>query len=126
MKSQPLSRHELRRVLWHATATAVLAAFSVPALAQDTSVFSVGTVTRLTPHQGDVVIFAVSGPRANNPACSTMSTEWAVNIATPTGRAMYGMLLAASVQNRQVRVVGWGTCLSWTQRAEPGWMQFEG
>jgi hypothetical protein len=94
-----------------------------PALAQ--SVDSVGTVTRLMPHQGDIAIFTISGPRTNSPACSTQGTEWALTLTTPTGRAMYAMLMVAATQNKTLRVVGWGTCLSWTQRAEPGWMQFE-
>ncbi len=98
-------------------------AFAATAAAQET--VSVGTVTRLTPHSGDVVIFNISGSRANSPACSSQGSEWALSLTTPTGRAMYAMLLAANTQNRAVRVVGWGTCLSWTQRAEPGWMQIE-
>lgn len=103
---------------------AALAVFATPVLAQ-AQVISVGNVTRLTPHAGDVVIFDIAGPRLDSPACSTMGTEWAISLSTPTGRAMYAMLLLAHAQNRPMRVFGSGICLSWTQRAEAVWMQPE-
>jgi hypothetical protein len=87
---------------------------------------SIGTVTRLLPHAGDVVIFAISGNRTNTPACSTVPNEWVLSLTTHYGRAQYAMLLMAVAQNRPARVVGWGTCISSFARAEPGWMQFEG
>jgi hypothetical protein len=111
----------------HRGLRAAAAAFALcgagTAWGQDT--VSVGTVSRLAVHAGDVIIFSIAGPRTNSPACATAGVERALSLTSPTGRAMYAMLLTAAAQNRAVRVHGWGPCLGWTQRAEAGWMQFE-
>jgi hypothetical protein len=73
-------------------------------------------VTRVFAHVGDVAMFA-AGPHNNPPACSLNNgDEWAITLATATGRAMFATLLAAQAQGKPVIVVGSGKCDAWGDR----------
>jgi hypothetical protein len=79
---------------------------------------SVGVVTRIYAHSGDVILFS-AGSHQGKPACSTAADEWAFSLSTQSGKAMYALLLTAYAQGKQVAVVGTGTCSAWGDRESP-------
>ena len=89
-----------------------------PALADGSAT---GTVLLLQPHNPDVVIFNV-GTHGNKPACSSVGDQWALSLSSSAGRAMYALLLAASMQGQTVHVQGTGLCDAWPDRESPRWL----
>ena len=89
---------------------------TVPAAAAGSST---GEVTRLYVHNGDsaggMIMFA-AGTHNNKPSCSTLGDEWAFELGTPEGQAMYALLLSAVPQGLSIHVVGTGTCDAWGDR----------
>jgi hypothetical protein len=79
---------------------------------------SVGVVTRIYAHSGDVILFS-AGSHQGKPACSTAADEWAFSLTTQSGKAMYALLLTAYAEGKQVAVVGTGTCSAWGDRESP-------
>ena len=79
---------------------------------------SSGLVTVLYVHSGDAVMFG-AGPINNRLACSIAGDEWAFSLTTPTGRAMYALLLSAQAQGKAISVKGNGQCSAWQDREEP-------
>jgi hypothetical protein len=76
-----------------------------------------GKVVHLMVHTGDVVLFGLDGPHNDKPACS--GDQWALSLATPTGRAQYALLLSAHAQQKVVHVAGAGDCGAWGDRERP-------
>jgi len=77
-----------------------------------------GRITRIYVHDAatPVVMFSVDqhmGP----PACS--GHEWAFEIDTDVGKAMYSALLSAASAGKSVEVKGTGTCSAWPDREKP-------
>jgi hypothetical protein len=79
---------------------------------------SSGIVAVIYAHEGDVVMF-VACSHQGRPACSTIGNDWAISLATPTGKAMYAMLLSAQAQGKPVNVVGTDTCSAYGDREAP-------
>jgi hypothetical protein len=75
-----------------------------------------GPVTKIYAHANDIVIFA-AGTHNEQPACS--GNEWALSLTTPTGKAMYALLLLAYAQGKPVSVVGTSACTAWPDRETP-------
>lgn len=79
---------------------------------------SSGPVTHIYAHVGDVVMFA-AGYNQSKPACSTVGDEWALSLATQTGRAMYALILSAHAQGKSIDVGGTNQCSAWGDREAP-------
>lgn len=79
---------------------------------------STGPIAMIMAHVGDIVIFD-AGSHQGKPACHTVGEQWALSLATPTGRAMYALLLSAQIQGKSVSVTGSGTCSAWGDRESP-------
>lgn len=77
-----------------------------------------GTVKLIYTHALDVVLFDI-GSHNDKPACSTAGNEWALSLATETGKAMYALLLSAAAQSKNVDVLGDNTCSAWFDRENP-------
>lgn len=94
--------------------------FSSAALAGSGS----GKVTTLFVHDknnGAGVIFFGTENNSNKAACSTAAGggEWAFDLNTEQGQAMYSMLLTAATSGFDVTVSGKGSCGAWGDREEP-------
>jgi hypothetical protein len=83
---------------------------------------SVGPITVLFVHHGDLLVFA-AGANSGKPACSVIGDEWSVNVSTPTGKAMLAVLLSAQAQGKSVAVGGSGACTAWLDRETPVWIR---
>lgn len=70
---------------------------------------SSGQVTVITAHNGDTIIFS-AGLHQNKPPCSTIGEEWAFSLSTPSGKAMYSLLLSAQAQGLSVTTYGVNDC----------------
>lgn len=90
----------------------ILGAF--PAIAGSSN----GAVSRLLVNSSNTVMFT-AGSVANKPACSTVPNSWAFSLTTPSGKAMYALLLTAYAQGKQVVVEGTGTCSAWGDSETP-------
>ena len=60
-----------------------------------------------------------AGTNSMKSECSTQGNEWASSVATPTGKAMYALLLTAAASGRAVSVVGSADCSAWGDREAP-------
>jgi hypothetical protein len=61
-----------------------------------------------------VVMAYVEGPRANFPACAAVeSMRFALNAATPAGKAQLSGLLLAYTTGKTVSIWGTGACTAW-------------
>lgn len=85
---------------------------------------STGLVTALKVHTGDVVMFA-AGSIGQRAACGVAGDEWAISLNTPTGKAIYALLLSANAQGKQVLVTGSNACNAWSDRETPYWVQLQ-
>lgn len=81
-----------------------------------------GVVTLLMAHAHDIVIFS-AGTHERKPSCSVINDEWALSLTTPTGKAMYAILLLAKAQGKTVSVQGTGVCTAWLDRETPMYIQ---
>src|SRR5438094_4268880 len=72
-----------------------------------------GTISTVHFMYNGVIIFAVSGARANVPPCATIPQRFAINGTTPVGKLHVAGLLSAYAQGKQVVVTGTGTCPDW-------------
>jgi len=64
--------------------------------------------------QNGVVIAYIEGPRADAPACAAVeSMRFALNAATPAGKAQLSGLLVAYTTGRTVTIWGTGACTTW-------------
>ncbi|GLX78752.1 hypothetical protein tinsulaeT_20920 [Thalassotalea insulae] len=83
-----------------------------------------GLITRIYVHDGagtkaPVVMFNVE-THTGQPECS--SHEWAFELETEVGKAMYALLLSAASQNKPVVVKGANHCNAWGDREHPYWI----
>ena len=85
---------------------------------------SSGLITALKVHTGDVVMFS-TGPINQKATCGTAGDEWALSLNTPTGRAMYALVLSASAQGKAVLVTGTNACNAWADCETPYWIQLQ-
>ena len=76
---------------------------------------STGTVGAVLAGEGPVVFFH-SGTHQNKPACSTVGDDWAINLATPGGKALHATLLTAYALKKSIYVSGKGVCDAWSDR----------
>jgi hypothetical protein len=67
--------------------------------------------------------FFGAGIHNDKPACSTAAEEWAVDISTATGKAMYAMLLTAYTLNTEIVIIGTGECTTWADREDVRYMR---
>jgi hypothetical protein len=56
------------------------------------------------------VLVTTTGSRTDAPSCSTIPGRFALDSTTAAGRSQLAGLLAAEAQDRQVVIVGTGTC----------------
>ena len=72
-------------------------------------------------NNGDgVVMFSVK-THTNKPSCS--SHEWAFDLNTTQGKAMYTFILSAAAMGKPVLVKGKNACSAWDNREEPKWVR---
>jgi len=64
----------------------------------------------------NVLAFTISGGTTGAPACSDGS--WAIDLASPAGRAMHQQLMHAQQQYATISVLGDDTCGVWNQKRE--------
>jgi hypothetical protein len=64
----------------------------------------------------NAVVFFNSGTHQNKPACSTVANDWAINLATPGGKALLATLLTAYSLKKSIYVSGKGVCDAWPDR----------
>ena len=81
---------------------------------------SVGSVSPLYV-QGNKAFFT-AGTHNEKPACSTVGDEWAIDISSESGKAVYAMLLTAYSLNSEVIVYGTGKCTVWIDREDVNYM----
>ncbi len=78
---------------------------------------SEGQVLSILVHTGDAVMFSAGERKNNNKmACSKVENDWAFSLKTPTGKAMYALILSAQAQGRKISVVGTCDCSAWVDR----------
>ena len=77
-----------------------------------------GLVVKIYVHVQDIVIFQ-AGVHEGKPSCSRIGDEWAFSLTTPTGKAMYALLLMANAQGKTISVQGTGACTAWADRETP-------
>jgi hypothetical protein len=77
-----------------------------------------GLVTEIMAHAGDVSMFS-AGAHQGKPACSTQADQWALSLATSTGKAQYALLLYAQARGKALSVVGTNTCSAMADRESP-------
>lgn len=88
---------------------------------------SAGTPTNVGAVDGVVVFTA--GTKSGGPTCAVVTQEWAADTTTPTGKAIYALLLTAISSGRNVAVQGAGpgqdNCSAWPDRetATGLWLQ---
>ena len=72
----------------------------------------------------DVAVFS-AGSHSGKPACSVIGDDWSISLTTPSGRAMYALILSAQAQGKSVNVAGSNTCSAWGDRETPVWIQLQ-
>lgn len=90
-----------------------LAALTVPVIANAGS--ESGQVISLTVRASDgLVLFDLSGPHLNPPACTQGHSYWIIkNENSETGKRQLAMLMAARASGATVHVSGANTCTRW-------------
>ena len=86
-----------------------------------------GKVTRIYAHDKDdgkgVIMFNVESH--TNPPEECPGHEWAFDLSTELGKAMYALLLSAAAQGKSVIVKGAGDCAAWGDRERPYWIRID-
>lgn len=86
-----------------------------------------GKVTKIYAHEKNggagVIMFAVQNH--NNAPSQCPGHEWAFDVNTDQGKAMYSLLLAAASQGKPVTVKGAGDCAAWGDRERPIWIMVD-
>jgi hypothetical protein len=85
--------------------------FSMTAVAGWTS----GQIKSILITKNNILMFD-SGIKNQPPNCQTVANQWAVDLSTSSGKAIYALLLSAQVQDKEVVVVGQNSCAVWPDR----------
>jgi hypothetical protein len=90
------------------------ACFFTPAA--EASSTNAGNVERVLILSSGIVTFNLTGGRTALPSCQgpTVPTRWAFNSSTTAGQSMLSLILTAYAANKQISVVGTGTCTDWS------------
>jgi len=80
---------------------------------------AVGTSTQLVlldPNNTGLdprLLFSVSGPHVNRPACATVPSRFAIDLTTKSGQEFASVVKMAHATGMQINVIGRGTCTIW-------------
>ncbi|MCE1191506.1 MAG: hypothetical protein LWW96_05060 [Acidovorax sp.] len=94
---------------------AIIAAFTIFSGASHAGT-STGKVTFMIINSTNYLFF-IAGVKTESPTCGNNS-EWAINLGSAQGKALYALLLSAQAQDKTVSVVGNGTCSIWADRED--------
>jgi hypothetical protein len=88
-----------------------------PAIASE----SLGLVSEPLVLSTGFVLFGVTPDgvlAGTKPACSSLSqnSQWAFDVKTPAGRAMYATILTAFTTGKKLKVIGNNSCDTWYDR----------
>lgn len=96
--------HKLKKILC-AIAVVISSLNTAASLASSAT----GKITIIIPHAGDQVFFNITNH--SQTGCITTDTgRFRIDLTTHTGRAIYSLLLSAQAQDKELEVVGLGTC----------------
>jgi len=78
-----------------------------------------GTVISFGGLPNGIFFFTISGPISNKPTCNTTG-RFALNTAIPNHKTMMVQVLSANVAEKNVTIVGLGTCTTWLDSDDVG------
>lgn len=62
------------------------------------------------------MLFFESGIKNQPPNCQTVPNQWAIDLSTASGKAIYALILSAQAQGKEIVVVGQNFCTVWPDR----------
>ncbi len=82
---------------------------------------SMGLVTDVLAG-ADSPFFFSAGSHQSKPSCSTQGDHWAIDTATPGGKAMQATILTAYALKKKISISGKGVCDIWGDRESVGYL----
>lgn len=75
-----------------------------------------GRIVNILAAATTAVVFISVDSHINKPACSTVGNDWALDVSTVQGRAVYALILTAQAQSRAIQIIGTNDCSVWGDR----------
>ena len=83
-----------------------------------------GTISRIliNINNPDVAYIIIDGDNAGKPGCATNVWEYALNISTDTGKALYSLAMSSHMAKKEVLVSGLDVCTHFSAAEDIGYL----